>query len=164
MKKIFLILVAFSILLVSLELKKNSMEINTVMDYTTYNNNYYDYDINFEKENLNLENFKLKLATFTSYNYKIKRIYPEYEEKYKEYFYNKEYFIFDSNNMNKIMDDFRKEYLNKIKESNLNNDIDSITDNYINIKKVRVYTNEYAISKFKNKYPNAIVNRIEYNK
>ena len=62
------------------------------------------------------------------------------------------------------IDDFRKEYLNKIKESNLNNDIDSITDNYINIKKVRVYTNEYVISKFKNKYPNAIVNRIEYNK
>lgn len=164
MKKIILFLIIFSLFFICLELKKNKIETDTIMNYAIVNNNYYEYDIDFSNENLNLENFKLKLATLTSYNYQIKRIYPKYEKKYKEYVNSSEYYIFNSNNLNETINDFRKRYFEKIKEIDFNRDISSITDNYINIKNVRIYTSEEAIDRLKNKYPNVIVNRIEYNK
>lgn len=164
MKKILTLLILFSVIMICLEINKNSLETKSVMDYISLNDSYYEYNLNFDKEILNLENFKLKLATFTSYNYQIKKIYPSYDEKYKEYFKNKEYFIFNSTNLNDCIDNIREEYLNIIKKSNLEHDIDSITDNYIIIKKVNIYTSEESINKFKIKYPTVTIDRIDYNK
>lgn len=160
MKKIFLFLILFSLTLVNMELIiNNELDVKNVMKEVNISSNESEYELDFGKENLNLANFKLKFANFTSYNYQIKKVYFDYSDTYSEYF-NKEYFTFIGNNLNEGIDNLREQYLLIIKENRLSDDIDSITNNYISIKKVIIYTSEEAIYKFKIKYPNVKVDRI----
>ena len=95
------------------------------------NTSYYELD--FRNENLTLDNFKLKMATFTSYEYNIKKVY---------------------------IDNSIKEYLNELKENysydRLDNDI-----NMTRINKVELYCEEDALTIFRRKYPKVIIKRIE---
>lgn len=114
------------------------------------NTSYYELD--FRNENLTLENFKLKMATFTSYEYNIKKVYIDNSIK--------EYFSFDNTNINIGVEKLKKEYLNELKENysydRLDNDI-----NITRINKVELYCEEDALIIFRRKYPKVIIKRIE---
>lgn len=161
MKRIFLFLIIFSLVLVKMEFSINSGNtVVSVMSDIEDINLESDYDLTFEDENLNLSNFKLKFASFTSYNYQIKRVYFFLDIVDSEYFKNKEYFSFIGNNLNEGIDNLKSQYLLIIKNNNLHSDIDNITNNYINIRKVRIYTSSKAIEEFKIKYPKVKVDKI----
>ena len=114
------------------------------------NTSYYELD--FRNENLTLDNFKLKMATFTSYEYNIKKVYIDNSIK--------EYFSFDNTNINIGVEKLKKEYLNELKENysydRLDNDI-----NMTRINKVELYCEEDALTIFRRKYPKVIIKRIE---
>lgn len=114
------------------------------------NTSYYELD--FRNENLTLDNFKLKMATFTSYEYNIKKVYIDNSIK--------EYFSFDNTNINIGVEKLKKEYLNELKE---NYSYDKL-DNGINmtrINKIELYCEEDALTIFRRKYPKVIIKRIE---
>ena len=114
------------------------------------NTSYYELD--FRNENLTLDNFKLKMATFTSYEYNIKKVYIDNSIK--------EYFSFDNTNINIGVEKLKKEYLNELKENysydRLDNDI-----NMTRINKIELYCEEDALTIFRRKYPKVIIKRIE---
>ncbi len=152
MKKIFTVLIFLSLIFIILEsYMDNTIKIKSVMSEEIVSNTYSDYDLIFDKEILNLSNFKLKLALFTSYQYQIKRIYFDYN--YNKDLNKKEYFSFIGNNLNEGIDNLREQYY-------LINNNKLITDNYIKIRKIRIYTVDKAIEIFKDKYPKVKVDRI----
>lgn len=160
MKKIFLFLFILSLFIMNMELYINKDDNTKSVMYEYSDDVESDYDLYFEDENLNLGNFKLKLATFTSYHYQIKRVYFKCDNNSKEYFKNKEYFSFIGNNLNEGIDNLKEQYILIVKENNLYNDFNEITNNYIKIRRVRIYTSPVAIKKFKSKYPKVRVDKI----
>lgn len=154
MKKLIIILIFF--LIVSLIIPKNNKEL---MVMSNKNNDNNHYELIFDNENLNLRNIKLKLGIFTSYEYNITRIYIKYNDNIKQYFTNKDYFSFDSSNFNKGIEKLIDEYNIVLKENYLYSELDKDIDSII-IDKVEIYCEEDAIDKFKAKYPNVIINRM----
>lgn len=160
MKKyiIFIFLLISIYILLNFNIDKHIKDDIPVMgDIRTYNLKEMEYELIFEDEILNLSNFKLKLATFISYNSKIKRIYIDYPNSVKEYFNSKEYFSFNDKNINEGIELIKAEYKNILEKNNLYQSIDNFSDNNIIINKVIVQSGAQAIEKFKSKYPNVKV-------
>lgn len=139
---IFLIFFLFYILFVN-----KNVELKPVMTYE--NDNSSQYELLFDEELLNINNFKLKLGLFTKYDFRINKVYIKYKEKLKDYFKDKEYFSFDNSNINNGIESLKNEY-NVILKNNYLYD-ESVED--IVIEKVEVYADENSISELKKKYP-----------
>ena len=155
MKKLVVILIFF--LAVSLLIPKNNSEKMVMSDI---NDNDNHYELIFKNENLNLRNFKLKLGVFTSYEYNITKIYIKYNDSIKEYFNDKEYFSFDSSNFNNGIEKLKEEYNVVLNENYLYDELDKDIENIV-IEKVELYCEKAALNKFKEKYPNVIINRLK---
>ncbi|MBQ9024325.1 MAG: hypothetical protein IJ105_03775 [Bacilli bacterium] len=154
MKKLFIILIFF--LIISLLIPKNN---NVKMVMSDMNNNNH-YELIFKDENLNLRNIKLKLGLFTSYEYNIPKIYIKYNENIKDYFNNKDYFSFDSSNFNIGIEKLIEEYNIVLQDNHLYDELDKDISDII-IEKVEIYCEQDALDKFKDKYPNVIINRLD---
>ena len=153
MKKFIIISIFFLFIILS------NMESEKIKMTMATNDNHNLYELNFSKENLNFRNIKLKLGLFTSYEYKITKVYIDYPENIKEYFLDKEYFSFDSENFNRGIEKLREEYNVLLKEKYLYDELEKDINN-IKISKIEIYTQEDALTKFKSKYPNVTINRI----
>lgn len=153
MKKFIIISIFFLFII----LFNNSIDETEMAMATNINDNYYE--LIFKNEDLNFRNFKLKLGIFTSYEYKITKVYIDYNENIKEYFVDKEYISFDNTNFNLGIEKLKEEYNVMLKEKYLYDEIDKDI-NDIKISKVEIYTTQEALNKFKSKYPNVIINRI----
>lgn len=154
MKKL-IILIFFLFCIIFLNVQKQDSK--TVMGSNTTTNNYYQLD--FSNELLNIRNFKLKLGIFTSYEYKINKVYIKYKENIKEYFYDKEYFSFDSHTLNSGIEKLKNEYITILKENHLYNELEKDMDELV-IEKIDIFCEKEAIDIFKEKYPNVIIKNI----
>ena len=68
MKKIFIVTIFFSLMLILLSIDtSDEYSMPAMADNRVYNTNNNEYELIFDNEILNLSNLKLKLATFTSY-------------------------------------------------------------------------------------------------
>ena len=153
MKKFIIISIFFLFII----LFNNSIDETEMAMATNINDNYYE--LIFKNEDLNFRNFKLKLGIFTSYEYKITKVYIDYKENIKEYFVDKEYISFDNTNFNLGIEKLKEEYNVMLKEKYLYDELDKDI-NDIKISKIELYTTQDALTKFKSKYPNVIINRI----
>ena len=143
MKKIIIILTFFLIYILFVNKKT---DINPVM---LYDDSSSYYELLFDEELLNINNFKLKVGMFTKYDFKVTKVYIKYKEKLKDYFSDKEYFSFDSSNINKGIENLKEEYNLVLKRNYLYDE--KIED--IVIEKVEVYSDDNTINIIKNKYP-----------
>ena len=141
MKKIIAFLIFFLI-----PINTYSTEIPVFNEY----NNYYELD--FKNENLDLGNFKLKMATFTSYEYNIKKVYINNSIK--------EYYSFNNESFNDGIESLKEEYIENLKENYMYNELDNDINNTI-ISKVELYCEQDALTIFKKKYPKVIIKNIE---
>ena len=117
------------------------------------------YELIFDSENLNLNNFKLKMASFTSYDHNIKKVYFNYADKLENFFKNKEYFSFDNTSLNNGIEKLKNEYNKVLKDNYLYDELESSINDTV-IKKVEIYCEKAAITRFKAKYPNVKINII----
>ncbi|MBO6145195.1 MAG: hypothetical protein J6O62_00155 [Bacilli bacterium] len=141
MKKIIVFLIFFLI-----PINTYSTEIPVFNEY----NNYYELD--FKNENLDLGNFKLKMATFASYEYNIKKVYINNSIK--------EYYSFNNESFNDGIESLKEEYIENLKENYMYNELDNDINNAI-ISKVELYCEQDALTIFKKKYPKVIIKNIE---
>ena len=116
------------------------------------------YKLIFSKEPLTIRTIKLKLTPFINNGY-ITKIYVKYDENLKDYFKDKEYFSFDNSSINTGIDTLKKEYLNVLNSNYLYNELEKDI-NDVSIESVDVYAEESVINNFKNKFKNAIVEKI----
>lgn len=116
------------------------------------------YKLIFSKEPLTIRTIKLKLTPFINNGY-ITKIYVKYDENLKDYFKDKEYFSFDNSSINIGIDTLKKEYLNVLSSNYLYNELEK-NINDVSIESVDVYAEESVINNFKNKFKNAIVEKI----
>ena len=121
-----------------------------VMSVNSDDSNYYE--LIFDEELLNFRNFKLKLASFTSYEYNITKVYIKYSENVKDYFKNKEYFSFDNTNLNLGIEKIKNEYITVLKNNYLYTELDKDV-NDVQIYKIDLYCNKDALTKLKTKFP-----------
>ena len=150
MKK-FVIFLIFFLFLIVLYNKEESMYV-----MSEEKNENYKYELDFSNENLNFNNFKLKLAVFTSYDFKITKVYIDYNDNIKDFF-NKDYFSFSSNNLTIGISRLKEEY-----SIILNNNYLYDEDLYnVRIRKIEIYTTTDALTIFKDKYPSVIINRVQ---
>lgn len=154
MKKLILILVFFLFTIFSLPRINDTKMV--MSDINSKSNNYV---LIFDKDILTFRNFKLKLGLFTSYEYKITKVYIKYPENIKEYFKNKEYFSFDNSNFNNGIQKMKEEYNLVLKENYLFDELDKDINDVV-IEMVELFCEEDALDKFKEKYPDVIINRI----
>ena len=154
MKK--LIILTFFLFLILLSNQKSNTEF-VMGNNINSNNNYYQLD--FGNELLNIRNFKLKLGIFTSYEYKINKIYIRYNENIKDYFKDKEYFSFDSHTLNWGIENLKNEYSTILKENHLYDELEKDMDELV-IEKIDIFCEREAIDKFLEKYPNVIIKNI----
>lgn len=159
MKKVFIVTIFFSLIFILLSIDKSDEYYMPVMgDNRVYNTNNNEYEFIFDDEILNLSNLKLKLASFTSYESNIRKIYLEYPESIKEYFKD-EYISYEGNNINNLKDVIENYYKDVLKNNNLYNYIDSYSENNVSIKKVVLTCDSKCIYVFRDKYPNVIVKK-----
>lgn len=159
MKKVLIVTIFFSITFILSAINKSEEYSMPVMsDNRVYNTNNNEYELIFDNEILNLSNLKLKLATFTSYESNIRKVYLDYPESIKEYF-NDEYISYEGNNINNLKDVIENYYKDVLKNNNLYNYIDSYTENNVPIKKVVLTCDSKCIYVFRDKYPNVIVKK-----
>ena len=152
MKKFIIFLMFFLLVLTSVKTEDNAAG---VMAPVNSNSDYYE--LNFKDEILNLRNFKLKLGLFTSYEYKITKVYIDYPESIKEYFNDKKYFSFNGNNLSAGIENLKYEYNLVLKENYLYEELEKNMDDIV-ISRVDIYCEKEAIEKFKEKYKNVIIN------
>ena len=156
MKTIFkIILIIILFLFLSIFIGKNN-DSKTVFMENKRNDNHYK--LIFSKEPLTIRTIKLKLTPFINNGY-ITKIYVKYDENLKDYFKDKEYFSFDNSSINTGIDTLKKEYLNVLSSNYLYNEIEKDI-NDVSIESVDVYAEESVINNFKNKFKNAIVEKI----
>ena len=156
MKTIFkIILIIILFLFLSIFIGKNN-DSKTVFMENERNGNHYK--LIFSKEPLTIRTIKLKLTPFINNGY-ITKIYVKYDENLKDYFKDKEYFSFDNSSINTGIDTLKKEYLNVLISNYLYNEIEKDI-NDVSIESVDVYAEESVINNFKNKFKNAIVEKI----
>jgi len=151
--KIILIIILFLFLFIFIEKNNDS---KTVFMENERNGNHYK--LIFSKEPLTIRTIKLKLTPFINNGY-ITKIYVKYDENLKDYFKDKEYFSFDNSSINTGIDNLKKEYLNVLSSNYLYNEIEKDI-NDVSIESVDVYAEESVINNFKNKFKNAIVEKI----
>ncbi len=151
--KIILIIILFLFLFIFIGKNNDS---KTVFMENERNGNHYK--LIFSKEPLTIRTIKLKLTPFINNGY-ITKIYVNYDENLKDYFKNKEYFSFDNSSINTGIDTLKKEYLNVLSSNYLYNEIEKDI-NDVSIESVDVYAEESVINNFKNKFKNAIVEKI----
>lgn len=150
MKKILIIFLIFFIVIITNI--KNNDESMTVMNVENIQSNHYE--LIFDNELLNFRNFKLKLASLTSYEYNITKVYINYTSDIK-----KEYFSFDNTNLNIGINKLKEEYTKVLKDNYLYDELDKDINDVV-IKKVEVYAEEKAIKNLRLKYPKVIVKKI----
>lgn len=156
MKTIFkIILIIILFLFLFLFIGKNN-DSKTVFMENERNGNHYK--LIFSKEPLTIRTIKLKLTPFINNGY-ITKIYVKYDENLKDYFKDKEYFSFDNSSINTGIDTLKKEYLNVLSSNYLYNELEKDI-NDVSIESVDVYAEESVINNFKNKFKNAIVEKI----
>lgn len=151
--KIILIIILFLFLFIFIGKNNDS---KTVFMENERNDNHYK--LIFSKEPLTIRTIKLKLTPFINNGY-ITKIYVKYDENLKDYFKDKEYFSFDNSSINTGIDTLKKEYLNVLSSNYLYNEIEKDI-NDVSIESVDVYAEESVINNFKNKFKNAIVEKI----
>lgn len=151
--KIILIIILFLFLFIFIEKNNDS---KTVFMENERNGNHYK--LIFSKEPLTIRTIKLKLTPFINNGY-ITKIYVKYDENLKDYFKDKEYFSFDNSSINTGIDTLKKEYLNVLNSNYLYNELEKDI-NDVSIESVDVYAEESVINNFKNKFKNAIVEKI----
>lgn len=151
--KIILIIILFLFLFIFIGKNNDS---KTVFMENERNGNHYK--LIFSKEPLTIRTIKLKLTPFINNGY-ITKIYVKYDENLKDYFKDKEYFSFDNSSINTGIDNLKKEYLNVLSSNYLYNEIEKDI-NDVSIESVDVYAEESVINNFKNKFKNAIVEKI----
>ena len=151
--KIILIIILFLFLFIFIGKNNDS---KTVFMENERNGNHYK--LIFSKEPLTIRTIKLKLTPFINNGY-ITKIYVKYDENLKDYFKDKEYFSFDNSSINIGIDTLKKEYLNVLSSNYLYNEIEKDI-NDVSIESVDVYAEESVINNFKNKFKNAIVEKI----
>ena len=151
--KIILIIILFLFLFIFIEKNNDS---KTVFMENERNGNHYK--LIFSKEPLTIRTIKLKLTPFINNGY-ITKIYVKYDENLKDYFKDKEYFSFDNSSINTGIDTLKKEYLNVLSSNYLYNELEK-NINDVSIESVDVYAEESVINNFKNKFKNAIVEKI----
>ena len=151
--KIILIIILFLFLFIFIGKNNDS---KTVFMENERNGNHYK--LIFSKEPLTIRTIKLKLTPFINNGY-ITKIYVKYDENLKDYFKDKEYFSFDNSSINTGIDTLKKEYLNVLSSNYLYNEIEKDI-NDVSIESVDVYAEESVINNFKNKFKNAIVEKI----
>lgn len=140
MKKI-IFLIFFLIVIINIP-KEDKMVFNEII-------NTDHYELDFKEENLNIGNFKLKMATFTSYEYYIKRVYIK-----------DKYISFNNESFNIGIEKLKEEYIQILKDNHMYNELDKDI-NMTKIDKVEIYTQKAALNKFKEKYPKVIINILE---
>lgn len=150
MKKILIIFSIFFLVVIA-NIKDND-ESMTVMNTENIQSNHYE--LIFDNELLNFRNFKLKLASLTSYEYNITKVYINYTSDIK-----KEYFSFDNTNLNIGINKLKEEYTKVLKDNYLYDELDKDINDVV-IKKVEVYAEEKAIKNLRLKYPKVIVKKI----
>ena len=151
--KIILIIILFLFLFIFIGKNNDS---KTVFMENERNGNHYK--LIFSKEPLTIRTIKLKLTPFINNGY-ITKIYVKYDENLKDYFKDKEYFSFDNSSINTGIDTLKNEYLNVLSSNYLYNEIEK-NINDVSIESVDVYAEESVINNFKNKFKNAIVEKI----
>lgn len=151
--KIILIIILFLFLFIFIGKNNDS---KTVFMENERNGNHYK--LIFSKEPLTIRTIKLKLIPFINNGY-ITKIYVKYDENLKDFFEDKEYFSFDNSSINTGIDTLKKEYLNVLSSNYLYNEIEKDI-NDVSIESVDVYAEESVINNFKNKFKNAIVEKI----
>ena len=151
--KIILIIILFLFLFIFIEKNNDS---KTVFMENERNGNHYK--LIFSKEPLTIRTIKLKLTPFINNGY-ITKIYVKYDENLKDFFKDKEYFSFDNSSINTGIDTLKKEYLNVLNSNYLYNELEKDI-NDVSIESVDVYAEESVINNFKNKFKNAIVEKI----
>lgn len=151
--KIILIIILFLFLFIFIGKNNDS---KTVFMENERNGNHYK--LIFSKEPLTIRTIKLKLTPFINNGY-ITKIYVKYDENLKDYFKDKEYFSFDNSSINTGIDTLKKEYLNVLSSNYLYNEIEKDI-NDVSIESVDVYAEESVINNFKNKFKNAIVEKV----
>ena len=151
--KIILIIILFLFLFIFIGKNNDS---KTVFMENERNGDHYK--LIFSKEPLTIRTIKLKLTPFINNGY-ITKIYVKYDENLKDYFRDKEYFSFDNSSINTGIDNLKKEYLNVLSSNYLYNEIEKDI-NDVSIESVDVYAEESVINNFKNKFKNAIVEKI----
>lgn len=151
--KIILIIILFLFLFIFIGKNNDS---KTVFMENERNGNHYK--LIFSKEPLTIRTIKLKLTPFINNGY-ITKIYVKYDENLKDFFKDKEYFSFDNSSINTGIDTLKKEYLNVLSSNYLYNEIEKDI-NDVSIESVDVYAEESVINNFKNKFKNAIVEKI----
>lgn len=151
--KIILIIILFLFLFIFIG--KNNDSKTVFMENERKGNHY---KLIFSKEPLTIRTIKLKLTPFINNGY-ITKIYVKYDENLKDYFKDKEYFSFDNSSINTGIDTLKKEYLNVLNSNYLYNELEKDI-NDVSIESVDVYAEESVINNFKNKFKNAIVEKI----
>lgn len=151
--KIILIIILFLFLFIFIGKNNDS---KTVFMENERNGNHYK--LIFSKEPLTIRTIKLKLTPFINNGY-ITKIYVKYDENLKDYFKDKEYFSFDNSSINTGIDTLKKEYLNVLSSNYLYNELEKDI-NDVSIESVDVYAEESVINNFKNKFKNAIVEKV----
>lgn len=151
--KIILIIILFLFLFIFIEKNNDSKTV-----FMENERNGSHYKLIFSKEPLTIRTIKLKLTPFINNGY-ITKIYVKYDENLKDYFKDKEYFSFDNSSINTGIDTLKKEYLNVLNSNYLYNELEKDI-NDVSIESVDVYAEESVINNFKNKFKNAIVEKI----
>ena len=156
MKKVIIPLIVIFFICIFLSLKHNT---KTVMEYEISSNIDNVYLLDFSNEVLSTNNFKLKIAPFTCYSYIIRKIYPKYNRNLKKVY------TYDFRNIDEGIENFKKDYISKLRSNNLFDEIEKIYEQGIVISKIEIYTTKEAMNKFIKKYPNVKYKVIEnYNK
>lgn len=143
MKKLIILLIVIFFILAMC--KFNQTE-STVMEYDSNIDNVYLLD--FNDEVLSSNNFKLKIAPFTGYAYVIRKICPKYNRNLKKCY------TYDFRNLDEGIDNFKNDYINLLRENELDDEVDKVYKTGIIISKVEIYTTKEALMKFIKKYPN----------
>ena len=132
MKKLF-ILLSFIMLLIGIYFKKEEV-IGETYDYSGNSNNFSEYNLKFRDCELNTNNFIDILNS--NYEYKILKIIPYHDMDIE--------FIYYSNNLSEIVNDFKNRYINKKLEES------SYVDN-ICISNIKIRTNNNLLNELRNK-------------
>lgn len=122
---------------------------NSISDDYTFN----DFHLLFDEYNLNTNNFISTFSFFSNnnYDYKVIEIIPYINPEYADEFKNKQ-FLYYSNNLNDVLDNFSNDYLKIYDEYNK----DSVI-NEINIQAVIINTADIYMKQFLNLH-----NKIKY--
>lgn len=138
-KYIYIIFFTF-FLIITLNIKKE----DSIYTFSEQQNDYdfNNYVLKFNDCKLNTNNFINTFSYFNNKNYKILSITPYVDDIYNYLFINKKFNYYD-NNLERIINNFKGEYLNTISNDEY---IDKIC-----IKEVKINTAYIYIREFKNK-------------